>query len=88
MLYSSIDINNGGDIMAVVANQSGSKFKLVLIAGVDENNNDIIKSKTFSNVKTTATNDSIYAVASALAGLQSYTLSSIVKTEEYDLLQG
>lgn len=74
--------------MAVIANQSGSKFKLVLIAGVDENNNDIIKSKTFSNVKTTATNDSIYEVASALAGLQSYTLSGIVKTEEYDLLQG
>lgn len=73
--------------MAVVANQSGSKFKLVLIAGIDENNNDIIKNKTFSNVKTTATNDSIYTVATALAGLQSYNLSNIVKTEEYDLVQ-
>jgi len=46
--------------MAVVANQADSKFKLVLNAGLDENNKDIIKNKTFSNVKSTVTNDDLY----------------------------
>lgn len=73
--------------MAIIANQSNSKFKLVLNAGVDGNNKNITKNKTFANVKPAATNESIFNVASALADLQSYTLTNIVKYEEYDLLQ-
>lgn len=72
--------------MAIVANQADSKFKLVLNAGMDENNKEIIKSKTYSNVKATASNESIFEVASALAELQEYTLTNIVKYEEYDLV--
>jgi len=43
--------------MAVVTNQADSKLKLVLNAGLDENNKDIIKNKTFSNIKSTVNND-------------------------------
>lgn len=73
--------------MAIKANQADSKFKLVLNAGVDENNKNIIKNKTFANVKSATTNDNIYNVATSLAGLQNYTLTNIVKYEEYDLVQ-
>jgi hypothetical protein len=73
--------------MAIIANQADSKFKLVLDAGLDEDNNEVIKSKTFTNVKTTATNDNIFEVATALASLQSYTLTNIKKYEEFDLVE-
>lgn len=72
--------------MAIVANQSDSKFKLVLNAGVGENNKDIIKNKTFGNVKSTVTNENIFEVATSLAELQEYTLTNVVKYEEYDLV--
>lgn len=72
--------------MAIVANKANSKFKLVLNAGLDEKNRDIIKNKTFSNVKSASTNDSIFAVATSLAELQEYTLTNVVKYEEYDLV--
>lgn len=73
--------------MAIIANQADSKLKLVLDAGLDENNKEIIKNKTFANVKPASTDDSIYNVATSLAGLQSYTLKNIKKYEEYDLVQ-
>lgn len=73
--------------MAIIANQADSKFKLVLDAGLDENNKAITKNKTFANVKTTSTDESIYTVATTLAGLQSYTLKNIKKYEEFDLVE-
>ena len=84
MLYS-IKIS-GGDKMAVVANQADSKMKLVLNAGVDVNNKDIIKNKTFSNVKSTVTNENLYNLGIALSGLQSYALTNVVRYEEYQLI--
>jgi len=73
--------------MAIIANQADTKFKLVLNAGVDINNKNIIKNKTFANIKSVTTNDNIYNVANSLAALQSYTLTNIVKYEEFDLVQ-
>lgn len=73
--------------MAIIANQADTKIKLVLDAGIDENNKEITKNKTIANVKTTATNDNIYEVATALAGLQTYTLKNIKRYEEYDLVE-
>ncbi|MDW5299656.1 MAG: DUF1659 domain-containing protein [Sedimentibacter sp.] len=72
--------------MAVVANQADSKFKIVLNAGVDENNKDIIKSKTFSNVKSTVTNDNLFNLGVSLAGLQAHALTNVVRYEEYQLI--
>lgn len=72
--------------MAIVANQGKSKFKLVLNAGLDENNKEIIKNKTYGNVKAAATNENIFEVATSLAGLQEHDLTNVVKYEEYDLV--
>lgn len=77
----------GGDKMAVVINQADSKFKLVLNAGLDGNNKDIIKNKTFSNVKSTVTNEDLYNLGVAISDLQSHSLMSIVRYEEYELLE-
>ncbi len=73
--------------MAIIANQADSKFKLVLNAGLDENNKIITKNKTFANVKPNATNESIFNVATSLANLQSHNLTKVVKYEEYNLLE-
>jgi len=73
--------------MAIVANQADTKFKMVLNAGLDENNKVITKNKTFAGVKVDTTNEVIYNVATSLAGLQSYTLTDIKKYEEYDLVE-
>lgn len=73
--------------MAVVTNQSNSKLKLVLNAGLDENNKDIIKNKNFSNVKAAVTNEDLYNLGVAMSELQSYSLMSVVRYEEYELLE-
>lgn len=72
--------------MAVVTNQADSKLKLVFNAGLDENNKDIIKNKTFSNIKSTVTNENLYNLGVAISGLQSYSLMNIKRYEEYELL--
>lgn len=72
--------------MAIIANQADSKLKLVLNAGVDVNNKDIIKSKTFANVKPTVTNENLFNLAVSMSDLQAYTLSNIVRYEEYQLI--
>lgn len=77
---------SGGDKMAVVTNQADSKLKLVLNAGLDENNKDIIKNKTFSNIKSIVTNENLYNLGVAISGLQSYSLMNIKRYEEYELL--
>lgn len=49
---------------------------------------EVIKSKTYSNLKATAVNDDIYAVAEALAGLQVPTMEEVVKVESTLLIPG
>jgi hypothetical protein len=71
--------------MAIIANQADSKLKLVFNAGIDEENKDIMKNKTFANVKPAVTNENIYNLAVSMSDLQSYTLSKIVRYEEYQL---
>lgn len=73
--------------MAVIATELEGKVKVTLNAGNDEDGNAIIKSKTFSRVKSDATDDNIYAVANGIAGLQEYPVNSIRKFEEYDLIE-
>lgn len=78
-------IESGGDRMAIIANQADSKLKLVFNAGIDEENKDIMKNKTFANVKPAVTNENLYNLAVSMSDLQSYTLSKIVRYEEYQI---
>lgn len=72
--------------MAVITNQADSKLKVVLNAGVDDNNKTILKSKTFSNVKSAAANENLYNLGVAISDLQAYELTSIVRFDEYQLI--
>ena len=49
---------------------------------------EVIKSKTYSNLKETAVDDDIYAVAQALAGLQTPAMEDVIKIESTLLIPG
>jgi len=72
--------------MPIMPNQANSKLKLVLNTGLDENNKNIVKSKTFSNIKPAISNEDLYELGTAISDLQSYPLLNLVRYEEYELI--
>ncbi|WP_352418272.1 DUF1659 domain-containing protein [Proteiniborus sp.] len=73
--------------MPVNATIKESKLKLQLDGGLNDKGNPIVKSKTFSKVKTDAINDNLFSVASSLAGLQAMPLIGIKRVDEVELQQ-
>ncbi|MFA5525115.1 MAG: DUF1659 domain-containing protein [Tissierellales bacterium] len=71
--------------MAITSVIKDSKLKIQLDGGLNEKGNPIVKSKTFSKVKTNAANDNLFAVAESLAGLQDMPLIGIKRVDETDL---
>ncbi len=65
-----------------------SQLRLSLDNGVHPTSrNVILKVKTFNNVKTDATPDQLYAVAHALADLQTLPLYGIERTDASEITQ-
>ena len=52
--------------------EMGASLKLKLNKGLDLNGKDMIATKSFSNLKESASADDVLAVAEALAGLQKH----------------
>jgi|LSQX01.3.fsa_nt_gb hypothetical protein len=73
--------------MAVIANQLGSRLQLRLVEGTDNEGKEIIKTRTLNNVKAGASDEDTMDVAEALTDLQKYPVSSIVRTNEYELIR-
>lgn len=73
--------------MPVNATIIDSKLKLQLDGGLNEKGNPVVKSKTFSKVKTDAVNDNLFSVAESLAGLQEMPLIGIKRVDEVELQQ-
>lgn len=71
--------------MAVVTVPNDSKFKLELNGGVDGNGKEIVKSKTFTKVKSAATDEEVYNVANSLSSLQTLPLISVKRINEVEL---
>jgi hypothetical protein len=63
-----------------------TKVRLFFEAGMDEEGNMVLKSKTFNNVKTGATADQIYQVAQAISALSSQTLNRVERSDSSDIL--
>ncbi|MFD2616126.1 DUF1659 domain-containing protein [Terrilactibacillus laevilacticus] len=63
------------------ADTLSSALTLVLDGGLDEKGKQILKKKSFRNVKATASQDAVYAVAQALAPLQTLPLIDIERTD-------
>ncbi len=68
--------------MAVEANIANCKMQLKLNTGLDENGKEIIKTKTYSNVKSDAQDQGIYDVGSSLAELQDHALEEIHRVND------
>jgi len=63
-----------------------STLQLVFNAGVDPETGDAVKKyKSFSNVKSNATADQLYAIARAFEGLQELTLYNILRKDTSDI---
>lgn len=70
--------------MAVVATPVQSSLRLVVQTGTDADGNPVFRSRTYSRVKPSASDEDVYAVAGAIAELQSSPLYAIqrVSTDE------
>ena len=62
--------------MAVISTPNASSIKVKFDQGTDLNGDRVIKTKTFSSIKSSASNDDIMSVVNALVGLQQRTLSA------------
>lgn len=71
--------------MAVNAVVRESKLKLEFDGGLNEKGNPIVKSKTYSKIKTDAANDNLFSVATSLVGLQEMPLIGIKRVDEVEL---
>lgn len=60
-------------------------LKLYFEAGLDENNNPIIKTKTFQRIRSNASVDELYQAATAIGSLSSHPLWNVEKNETYEL---
>ncbi|ALX49960.1 DUF1659 domain-containing protein [Lentibacillus amyloliquefaciens] len=66
----------------------GSRMSLILDDGVDETSGkQLFKTKGFNNVKTSATADQLYAIATAVTGLQQRPLVNVERNDESEITE-
>lgn len=71
--------------MAVISSEKESRLRLILQTGTDKEGNPTYKTKSYSDVKTDATDENVYAVADVLSGLQQHTLFDVERVNTLDL---
>lgn len=71
--------------MATVSTPNASSIKIKFDHGTDLNGDRIIKTKTYTSIKSTASNEDIMAVVNALADLQQHTLTSTNRIDNSSL---
>ncbi|QEK11522.1 DUF1659 domain-containing protein [Crassaminicella thermophila] len=74
--------------MAVNVNAGPSKLKIIFSNGVDENGKERKKTKTYSNLKSTSTDQDVYDLAAILVGLQTDTALKVSRLDEKEISQG
>lgn len=73
--------------MAITVIKNPSTLKMTLSCGTDNSGKEIRKTKSFGNVKATASDDAIYEVANSLASLQEHTLTDIYRVDNSTLAE-
>ncbi|QED49685.1 DUF1659 domain-containing protein [Cytobacillus dafuensis] len=63
-----------------------TKLRLSFETGLNEKGEPIFKSKTFGNVKNTATADQLHQVAQAIAALSNDPLAAVVRNDSFDIV--
>lgn len=71
--------------MAVISTPNVSSIKIKYDQGTDLNGDRIIKTKTYSSIKSAASNEDIMAVVNAIVALQDHTLSAVNRIDNYSL---
>ena len=70
---------------SVIEAKNPSSLRIKFDCGLGDNGRSIIKSRTYSNVKPTATPLDIYNVADALASLQQHDVLDVAKIDNTTL---
>jgi hypothetical protein len=73
--------------MAVVSQAKDSKLRIKYIEGIDGDGSNIVKTKTYSNVKALAADAEVYAVADAMMALQSKAIEEVARIDEEELIE-
>ena len=71
--------------MAVSAIPLTARLQLRLNTGLDESFNPISRTRTFSNIKTSADNEDLFELAEEISNLQLHTLDAVRRVDEYEL---
>ncbi len=61
------------------------QLRLVLETGVDSEGKPLLKGKSYNNINSKATADQLFAVANAIASLQTLPLHTIEKNDSFIL---
>lgn len=72
--------------MPVLTNQKDSKLRLKFKIGVDGEGNDILKTKTYSKVKSSATDEDVFTVVDTISNLQQHPLADLVRVDEKEIV--
>lgn len=73
--------------MAINKVPDNSVLRLELRVGVNTSGNPVYRNRSLNNVKSTATDQDLFDVATALAALQEYPLNSISRVDGAQLVQ-
>jgi hypothetical protein len=76
----------GGKSMAVVSTPMDSVFVAQYQTGLSGTGSPITRQKSFTGIKTSAVDQDIYDVASALFGLLEYPLVAVRRDDRFDLV--
>ena len=71
--------------MAVVKTPQTSKLSIKVSTGVDGNGKAIVKTLSYGNVKSSATDQLLFDVGVAIAGMQSGTIVGFARVDNADL---
>ena len=64
----------GGDLMAIVATPLASRLQLRVIVGYDSDDNPVLRTRSYTNIKPDAASDLLYLTGLDLASLQEHPL--------------
>lgn len=73
--------------MPIIKLHKNSKVRIVLDAGLDDNDKKITKYKTLDKARYEAGDQALYDIAKNIALLQKHSVKDIIKHEEYTLIE-